>query len=240
MLNIAICDDDKGLTSVVEELIYKYDKTNKIDIDVMYSGEELIHNILKNENRYDLIYLDIEMGELDGIETATRIREVDKNVKIIYITSYSGFAMTAYEVNAFRFLTKPIDEMKFEKYYFSAVKEIEKSDKYFKCTFNKENYRLLIDDIIYFQSDKRVTYIKTSMDNIKYYGKLNDIENDLVSKGVVFYRASQSMLVNPRYVYSHKRDKLVLKNNEEVIISKNRQEEILKLFLNMKCSDFNG
>ncbi len=161
IVKIAICDDNISITSYIENLIDRFKSSNTIETEVFYSGEELVKDITKNESRYDIIYLDIEMKELDGIETAKKIREVDKNVKIIYITSHTDFSMTAYEVRAFRFMQKPIKDEIFERYFLDAIKEIDKGDNFLRHKFNKVEYSVAIKDIIYFEVCSRKTYIKT-------------------------------------------------------------------------------
>ena len=89
MINIAICDDDILLTGKVEGALFSFAKENLIDldVDVYFEGKELANQIVQGK-RYDIIFLDIEMKEENGILAAKRIREVDKTVIIIYVTSY--------------------------------------------------------------------------------------------------------------------------------------------------------
>ena len=107
MLNIAICDDDNNVINEIEKLLLNVEVTKKVKINVFYDGTDLVNSILQG-NMYDLIYLDIEMGKENGITSAHRIRKIDRHSLIIYVTSHSNFAKEAFEVNAFRFLSKPI------------------------------------------------------------------------------------------------------------------------------------
>ena len=106
MIKIAICDDDKIVASNIENLLLKISKDSELDIDIFYDGDTLVQIKIN----YDLIYLDIEMARKDGIEAAKNIRKIDDNVLIVYVTGYESFAKEAFEVSAFRFITKPIDE----------------------------------------------------------------------------------------------------------------------------------
>lgn len=234
MIKIAICDDDIKLTSLLEKHIFEYEETEKNDVEVFFSGEELLNSYNKGES-FDLLYLDVELGGINGIDVAHEIRKIDKHVLIIYITAYVNFAPSAFEVNAFRFLSKPIDEERFDKYYKLAISEIIKTPKYFRYSFKRENFKVLISDIMYFESQKRMTYLKTkNQSEEKCYLKLNAVEIYLIENHILFYRISQSLLVNPDFVYSYKFNKMVLKNNEELTIASNRRKKVTELFCKIK------
>ncbi|MFI3213248.1 MAG: LytTR family DNA-binding domain-containing protein [Eubacteriales bacterium] len=235
MIKIAICDDDIHITFQIEDLIHEFEKLNEFEIEVYSSGEELLRGINEQNERYDLIFLDVEMGVLNGIDTAHEIRKLDKYCLIIYITTYVKFAPTAFEVNAFRFLPKPINKEKFKKYYKAATNEIVKSPNHFMYTFKRENFKILISDIMYFESMQRQTYICLSNGSQKRcYLKLNDVEKQLVDSGRFFYRITQSLLVNPTYVYAYMHDRIVLKNGDEMQIAVNKREKVKELFCKIK------
>ncbi len=241
MIKIAICDDEVETTSAIEDLIYKLEISNHFEIDVFFSGEDLLNAIGNLSQRYDLIYLDIEMGKLNGVDTAHEIRKMDKNVMIIFITTHVQFALPAYEVNTFRFLSKPINKEKFEKYYKLATNEIIKKPYYFRYTFNRENFSIPISQIMYFESQGRKVYIHTNHSSQeKCYVKLNEIENYLTSNSIYFYRISQSFLVNPDFVYSNMYNKMVLKNNKQLPVSESRREKVSDLFCKIKGSEIYG
>ena len=105
MLNIAICDDDIQTTGQIEMMIQKIAKRNfaDVDIEVFWSGESLADSVVAGDG-YDIIYLDIEMNNEDGISTAKRIRKYDKNVLIIYVTSHENYMKESFSVRPFQFL----------------------------------------------------------------------------------------------------------------------------------------
>lgn len=238
MLEIAVCDDETFVASNIEKMIEKLAVTTntKVEIDVFYDGSTLVDYIDKGK-RYDIIYLDIEMTKQNGVDAARAIRVVDTKVLIIYVTSHESFAKEVFEVEAFRFITKPIDQRKFQRYFLDARKEILKKPKYFQYQYNKVSYRVAIDEIIYFQSDRRVTYIITSDGSKKCYGKLNDIEKKLVQSNTYFYRTHQSFLVNPRYVYRYIYDSMELMDGTTLTISENRRKSVNELFCMLKGED---
>lgn len=105
MLRIAVCDDDASALCTAMDLLQHYNKA-EIQTDAYSSGEAL----LASGKKYDILLLDIDMDGLDGIETAKRIREADKEVKLIYVTNYSDYTIFAFAVHAFAYLLKPLKQ----------------------------------------------------------------------------------------------------------------------------------
>lgn len=235
MLDIAICDDEILVVANIENRLQELCKetVTEVEIDAFYDGSTLAEHI-RNGKRYDIIYLDIEMVKQNGVDAARTIRKLDTKALIIYVTSHESFAKEVFEVSAFRFITKPIDPDIFRKYFIDAKKEIFRNPKYFQYRYNKISHRVSIDDIMYFQSDKRVTYIVTIDGSQKCYSKLNDIEQKLIEANTHFYRTHQSFLVNPRYVSTYIYDTLVLMDGTTLTISENRRKTVSELFCTLK------
>jgi DNA-binding LytR/AlgR family response regulator len=103
LIKIAICDDDTAALHQTRKYIEEYEKF-RFHIDEFHSGKELI----ETEGHYDIILLDIDMPEMNGLETAKLLRQRDKNVKLIYITNYSDYTIFAFAVHAFAYLLKPL------------------------------------------------------------------------------------------------------------------------------------
>lgn len=238
MLEIAICDDEKLVTANIEKMLeaLSAETDTKVNIDVFYDGSTLVNHI-KNGKRYDLIYLDIEMAQQNGVDAAREIRLVDINVLIIYVTIYESYAKEVFEVAAFRFITKPINQEIFRKYFLDAKKEILGHPRYFRYQYYKVDYRMLIEEIMYFESDKRVTNIVTNNGRERCYAKIKDIEKCLVESGVYFYRTHQSFLVNPQYVRRYSYTSMELWDGTILSISENRRKSVNKLFCTLKGED---
>ena len=113
MLKLALCDDD---AKVIEQLEKYFDKLqdSSIDYDVFFSADELYKYMNKEKVRYDAYILDIEMSGMSGIELAKKIRELEQNSLIVFLTSYSKYVFEVFEVVTFDFLVKPIEFNKFE------------------------------------------------------------------------------------------------------------------------------
>ena len=108
MLKIAICDDDLGFTGSLENLVLEESRSMglRVDTDVFFDGNILLKSIQSGE-RYGLIFIDIEMEQVDGISAARKIRETDRSVLLIYISGYDKYLKELFEVEPFRFLSKP-------------------------------------------------------------------------------------------------------------------------------------
>ena len=118
-VKIAISDDEKIYINQIEQIFDKV-TDSEIDYDVFMNGEEIVSRYERYEADYDAIFLDMEMGELDGIRTANRIREIDKYVIIVFVTSHTKYMKECFQCEPFRFLVKPIDTDEINK----AIKDI--------------------------------------------------------------------------------------------------------------------
>ena len=201
MLNIAICDDDIQTTGQIEMMIQKIAKRNfaDVDIEVFWNGESLADSVVAGDG-YDIIYLDIEMNNEDGISTAKRIRKYDKNVLIIYVTSHENYMKESFSVRPFQFLVKPVSEKQMEICFMAAYEDINSGDFYFRYSYQRMNHKVLIRDILYFESSKRKVFIATREEIFEFYGKLNEIENSLKVCKISFLRVHQSFLVNYKHI----------------------------------------
>lgn len=237
MIQVAICDDDVLFTGVLEKLLKEeaLSKGIEIEIDVFFDGTMLEKYVCQG-NSFDLIYLDIEMVHKNGIETARHIRIVDKSVLLIYISGYEQYLKELFEVEPFRFLSKPLENEKFSRYFQDASQRISENNVYYEFSFNKEIKKVALKDVIYFESRNRIIYIfLRNGQEEHFYGKLNEVEKELNGKKHRYLRIHQSYLVNYDYVRKMNFSNLVLENNGKLTtlqISEGRQKKIRKQLCN--------
>lgn len=234
MLKIAVCDDDIVITAKIETLLENILKRNLIEVDTIdvFNSSRNFLNYVKKNNEYDLIYLDIEMPEVDGIKLAEKIREENRDVLFIYISSYENYFVDMIKVTPFRFIRKPIDDRQFTEDLNAACKEIMERAAYFEYTYNKVTYRVLIKDIIYFESFGRNIHIITTKEIRRYVGKLNQVEKQLKLLKSQFLRIHQSFLVNRNLIVEINFDNLIMSNGESLRISYDRRKQIRRSYLN--------
>lgn len=234
MLNIAICDDNLTTTSELENLLLSLG--NKIhvtlNISVFFDGKSLCDSVKQGEI-YDLIYLDIEMNTLNGIQTAHIIRNSNHYSLIIYVSAYETYYKQLFEVEAFRFLSKPIDPKLFEKYFFAAYKKLHLKNEYYIFTFNQKSYRIPFSDITYFESNRRNIIIHTQCDVYRHIGKLDIVDSFLHDNNVKFLRIHQSYLINPYYIKCICLSSVTLYPNIVLQISNKFQQQVQSQYLYM-------
>lgn len=235
MLNVAICDDDSHITGEMDALILKIAKQIfvNVEIEVFWDGESLVNSI-ENGNYFDIIFLDIEMDKEDGISAAKKIRNIDKNVLIIYVTSYENHMKECFAVRPFRFLLKPVSEKVLQTCFRAAYEEISSGDFYFRYSFQRINHKVAIRDILYFESNKRKITIVTVNGFYELYGKLNEIEKSLKNCKTSFLRVHQSFLVNYKHVQSQAYNYVTLDNGKQISISEDRRKTISEQYCSME------
>lgn len=242
MINIAICDDKVEFSNRLEEILIEIIKEENIqaDIDIFQRGDELLDKLRTDKNYYDMIFLDIEMKGMDGLETAKEIRREDEITTLIYVTSHKSYAIEAYEVQPFRFLVKPIQKETLYDCFIKAYNKIIAGNFYFQYKYEKIYYKVLVSDILYFESEKRIIWIHLKDGSIrKFYDKLNNIEKQMKKEKVDFYRLHKSLLVNSRYITKKAYDYVELMNGRQLDISEERRKEINKLYVQAIEDDMN-
>lgn len=236
MIQIAICDDDMTTTSQIEEYIRQIEIEQHIQVQyrIFFDGKSFMQSVESGEV-YDLIYLDVEMPLMKGLDAAKKLREMEILSLIIYISNYETYCESMIETEPFRFLRKPINDVDlFRKYFMSAYKKLENRNEYYTYSYKKIHHKININDIMYFESNNRKICIHTNgnQENNTFYGQLDKVEKELESKSCTFIRIHQSYLVNSTYINTVQHDAVILKNKAELSISEKRQKEIQrKLFL---------
>lgn len=236
MIQIAICDDDMTTTSQIEEYIRQIEIEQHIQVQcrIFFDGKSFMQSVESGEV-YDLIYLDVEMPLMKGLDVAKKLREMEISSLIIYISNYETYCESMIETEPFRFLRKPINDVDlFRKYFMSAYKKLENRNEYYTYSYKKIHHKININDIMYFESNNRKICIHTNgnQENNTFYGQLDKVEKELESKSCTFIRIHQSYLVNSMYINTVQHDAVILENKDELPISEKRQKEIQrKLFL---------
>lgn len=221
-LKVAICDDEKVIADDIEKklLQYKPDYT----VDVYLSGEKL----LTAGKEYDLIFLDIEMPEMRGMDVAKELRNREYDGNLVFLTSHTEFMPEAFKVKAFRFLQKPIQDSDFEETLNESEKEIINHKKILIHTV--EGTKLLsIRDIIYFETVRNYTYIYTKQGEIETRKTLREWM-DIVGNEH-FYQTHKSYAVALRYIETISSDGIIMKySNGKIPVSRRKMKEMKDAF----------
>lgn len=231
MLRIGICDDIREEVEKQEKQVRQitYQMGIRTDIRKCYSGMDLLMEI-ELSGQFDIIFLDIELGGINGIETARQIRESDVNCNIIFITSFEQYSKEAISVHPFAFVDKPVAYAQMKKIIIDAYDKLQIDDK-FAFKFNKTYYNISLNKIMCFMSEKRIINIYCIDKICTFYGKMNDVEVNLKKKQADFWRIHHSFLVNPRYIEEYHYDKIVLQNGISLEISRAKRENIRLMYM---------
>ena len=232
MFKIAVCDDVASVCNELKTMIMdmKNDLICKeITIDTFYSGEALIDNI-KEENLYDLIFLDIELGKINGVEVGHIIREQmeDYVTKIIYISSKDIYDRQLFDVQPLHFLKKPIDSKKVFDDIQLAMKISEKENRNFEFKSFRNTIKVPYRDILYFESRGRKVFLVGTKNNYTFYGNIKSLEEVLPK---FFIHPNRSYFVNYEFVTCFKFEELIMTDGSVIPISRNKRKEIRELQL---------
>ncbi len=229
MLWIAVCDDEVMECSRTATRIRGILDEMRVPCTIrqFYSGREL----LQSSESFDIIFLDIIMDGLDGLRTAQRVRERAYDKLLVFISASRDYVFDAYDVEAFQYLLKPVEDKKLKRVLLKAVRKTkERSQAFIIVSRDRQRKKLFLDDIYYFEIRGRMIDAHGTGGVFSYYGQIGLLERELQGKG--FVRCHKSYLVNLKYVDVYNRQELVLDNGERIAIAKRRYEafcvEILK------------
>ena len=231
MINIAVCDDEKCMSEKIEKLVEDFFRKKNTDISVVEysSGEKL----LKSNERIDILFLDIGMRGMDGIETARRLRAHGYNGFLIFITVLKEMVFQSFEVQPFDYLVKPVQEEHFEK-------TMERLFLSMQDRLSPEKANLLVQkgcesNIIFFQDiicceiiDRKVYLYLVSGEVIDYYDRIENLEKKMDGR---FFRCHRSYLINLNHLKSYRNNTAFMADGKEIPVSRLRSKEFSKVIL---------
>lgn len=190
-MRIAVCDDEELFRIEFKSVLDKVLINAEYDIDTFSGGSSLYEAFLKNP--FDLVFLDIEMPGIDGITLAKRLRAVSENVQIVFLTSHIEYALEGYEVNALRYLVKPVDMNKLNE-VLKYIQDKKNNSRQIMIKQEGEDIVIDISDIIYMESmDKNVRIVTSKSEYITRYN-ISDYEEELKNSG--FLRIHRGYLIS--------------------------------------------
>lgn len=226
MYRIGICDDDKELCSGLEEQICRIagGLSVKAEVEVWYSGESMLNDLVKGI-QLDLIFLDIELVQKNGISVGKFIRDEMEDIQthIVYISSRQSYAMQLFKVQPLDFLVKPVSEEQIKEVLVRSIRQKQSLKSCFEYRKGSAVFRVPTKDIVYFTSmDKKIRLVKRDGEE-DFYGKLKDIMEELPSD---FMMIHQSYIVNQLYVSEYSYDSVKMSDGTVLSISRPYRKEI--------------
>lgn len=223
-MDIAVVDDEKAIREHICALIEEQQPGSVIE--AYATGEEL----LASGKRFDIVFLDIQMDGMNGIEAARELRERQEDTVLIFITGAKEYVFDALDLYAFQYLLKPIDEGKFAEVLQRAVEEAKKK-KEKKCLFIRtRNLTLDQSDILYIESRAKKLEIHTTRADkaIEIYAAMDELEGQL---GEDFYRCHRAYIVNMAQITEYDNESITLTNGDKVYLTKKKYGEFVKAYM---------
>lgn len=225
-MKIAICDDEMRFHAELKKCMDEYAKLRALDI--VYNDYTNGKDLIETDKEFDIIFMDYQMNYINGLDTARKLRKKNNNTTIIFLTSYPNIVFDVFEVNAFRFLMKPINMPKLISAMDDYLKS-QDSSNYIMIKIDDVIKKINQNDIIYAEASDKYCYIRTVDDNILYKKTLAELEDSLSLD--VFFRCHRSYLVNFNHIVSHTSSDITFDNNEKALISKTKLASFKSAFL---------
>lgn len=236
IMYIAICDDEIKDLNHEEELIQKVLPSVmsdiKWEIDTFLSSKDM----LESRKTYNMIFLDVEMDGMNGIETAEALHKKSPSSLIFFVTHHEDYMDEALNEHAFRFWTKPIDKTRLAYGIESAVKRLLEYKKSVIVTVSKKTVKILVRNIIYVYHESRRTYIVTTNGKIETYDTFQSVAAQLPEES--FFMTHASCCVNLKYVSDYDKKDIICEHNGKIYkayISARKYSAFNKRFREWSC-----
>ena len=232
MITCAMCDDELPFAEQLRSLVMAYAKKKRVELqaETFASAEELLEEI-ENGAGLEILFLDIEMRKMDGIELGKKLRERSYQTLIIYVSGYDQYMRQLFEAEPFRFLSKPLKQEELENVLDKAFERISRFHReLFTIRFGKNVVNLLCRDIVYLESNKRKVIVNTVRGEYEYYHKLDEAEEELLAISADFVRIHKAYLVNMEHVEAFQYEKLALRDGTILSISEAHRANVRSRF----------
>ena len=224
MLRIATVEDDAHDLEALRTHLNRYEKENglKFLITEFRDGEDIVTDYSAD---YDLILMDIEMAFLNGMKAAEKIRELDKDVVIIFITNMPQYAIQGYKVNALDYILKPISYFSFSESMVRALAKVKAPEKeYITIVLKGGKKKLDVARICYVEVQNHVLIYHTLDGDFETKGTMRDTDNQFDPRK--YFRCNRCYLVNLEYVDNYMGSDVSV-NGDTIQVSRSRRKPFL-------------
>lgn len=223
-LDIAVVEDEKAIREHIMSLIENQEPASHPE--GFATGEEL----LAAKRRFDIVFLDIQMEGLNGIETARILREKQEETILIFVTGIREYVFEALDLYAFHYLLKPVEEKKFLEVFGRALREAEKKKEKKRLFIRTKNVTLDQEEILYIESrGKKVEiHMAGAKASLEFYATMDELEGQLAEN---FYRCHRAYIVNMDYVTEYDNGSITLTNGDNVYLAKKKYGEFARTYM---------
>lgn len=228
MISICICDDEIYMLDILKKKVSAFFNNESMEVTIFsfQSGKSL----LESDKKFDIVFLDIQMGEPNGLETAKKLRSQGYNGFLIFITVLQEYVFNAFEVQAFDYLVKPLKEDNFSRTMSRLLLSIRNhKEKQLLIQKGTEWSIVPFDDIVYCEIINRKVYLHLKNESVlDYYDKIENLEKKLDER---FFKCHRSYLINLQHLKSYKFGQVCLANGETIPVSRLRSDEFTSVIL---------
>ncbi len=229
---IAILEDNPADAEYVSTLAVRWGEEAGHTLSILrFPSAEAFLFQYEDEKSADILLLDIEMGQMNGMELARKVRQGNDMVQMVFITGYPDFAAEGYEVSALHYLMKPVSPEKLWAVLDKAAANLAREEKYLSVTYDRKTDYVPLSRILYIEAQKQYVLIYTLEETYRMKKSLAKTAEELDE---YFLQVHRSFCVNLRHVAQIKTGGVVLKTGEEIPISRGMAErigrEMIRLF----------
>lgn len=220
VVRIAVVEDEEELYDYYRKMFETWGGANDVRLILTYVGsaEEFLFKY-DGQNVFDIIFLDVWMKNMNGMELAREIRKFDQNVQIVFLTGNPEYVFEGYEIGAVRYLIKPIDESKLKQALDTCMEKIKnRNEDYLTVKYLGENLKLSRNEILYVKVEGHYLQMQTVSKRYEWKASLKEMLSKLDSER--FVMANRSVVVNLEYVDKITREECILENGEAVPVSR--------------------
>lgn len=236
MIRIAVCDDMPGYGDIFGNVIEEWARKKgiKIELKKYVSGEELMSDV-EGTGYFHIVFLDIELeGGMDGIITATQIKEQYRDVCLVFVSQYDNYYKEVFGLHPFQYLEKPVMRKQLTECLEQALINCRCLQEVFVFRFKGITSSVRVREILYFESNKRMVRIcMENGDKYMFYSKLDRVENILSKYNHLFLRIHKSYLVNAAQIFQYYPKYVIMRNKERLPVSTRQREYVMQN--HMKC-----
>lgn len=232
-LNIAICDDEKYYRNYIENVVKDYLVKEDVlfQIELFVNGEAFCEK-QENIQKFDIIFLDIEMDGMNGMEAAYFIREKNPEIDIVFITVTSDYVFEGYNVRAVRYIMKKENEKLIPDCLADIIKRRKFSSYSMEFPFVGGKRSVLLEDLLYIESQCHTLQFIRKGEDLYMYGQINKLESKMLNFN--FVRCHQSFLVNLGHIEKINNYTIYLSDGSEIPVSRSRYSEVKQRYLQYK------
>ncbi len=223
MIKVAICDDDPIFLKMIEQMIDQIARSSGQPAEFVEfeTGDALMHYLKQNQNHVDVLFLDVMLGDSNGLEFGQMIRERYPFIQTVFISADIDYSLDVFDLEAVYFLNKPISVDRLSRAWELALRRISNQKESF-LRINSRGHHLNIPykDILYLESERRIIIVHRISTTHQFYAQLDDIENTIPE---YFTRCHQSYLVNMHFISSLAKGRCQISNGQVIPIAQKRR-----------------